>query len=72
MKETKTLGQGTATQQNESVTSEIGSSYLDLAFQNQCAANVPQDLQTREFFEAFEGTSEPSVRAFAMGKRLIR
>ena len=22
---------------------------------NQCAANVPQDLQTREFFEAFEG-----------------
>ena len=21
---------------------------------NQCAANVPQDLQTREFFEAFE------------------
>ena len=39
---------------------------------NQCAANVPQDLQTREFFEAFEGTSEPSVRAFVVGKRLIR
>ena len=38
---------------------------------NQCAANV-QDLQTREFFEAFEGTSEPSVRALVVGKKLIR
>lgn len=46
---------------------------LSLAFfSNQCAANVPQGLQTREFFEAFEGTSEPSVRAFVVGKRLIR
>ncbi len=43
MKQTKTLGQGTATPQNESVTLEIGSFYLDLAFQNQCAANVPQE-----------------------------
>jgi hypothetical protein len=39
---------------------------------NQCAANVAQDLQTREFFEVFEGTSESSVRAFVVGKRLIR
>jgi hypothetical protein len=37
---------------------------------NQCAANVPQDLQTREFFEAFEGTWEPSVRAFVVGKEI--
>ena len=39
---------------------------------DQCAVNVPQGLQSREFFEAFEGTSEPSVRAFVVGKRLIR
>jgi hypothetical protein len=38
---------------------------------DQCAVNVPQGLQSREFFEAFEGTSEPSVRAFVVGKRLI-
>jgi len=35
-----------------------------------CAANVPQRLESREFFEAFEGTSGPSVRAVG-GKRLI-
>jgi hypothetical protein len=38
---------------------------------NQCAANVPQSLQSHEFFEVFEGTSEPSVRADVVGKRLI-
>jgi hypothetical protein len=43
---------------------------LLMAF-DQCAVNVPQGLQSREFFEAFEGTSEPSVRAFVVGKRLI-
>jgi hypothetical protein len=48
----------------------VGILYLDLS--NQCAANVPQDVQTREFCEAFEGTPEPSVRAFVEGKRLIR
>src|ERR1700722_1816616 len=31
---------------------------------NPCAVNVPRDSQIREFFEAFEGTSGPSVRAF--------
>jgi hypothetical protein len=38
---------------------------------NQCAANVPQGLHSREFFEAFEDTSGPSVRANVVGKRLI-
>ena len=38
---------------------------------NQCAVNVPQGLHSREFFEAFEGTSGPSVRANVVGKRLI-
>ena len=33
---------------------------------DQCAVNVPQGLHSSEFFEVFEGTSEPSVRAFVM------
>jgi hypothetical protein len=49
---------------NKAVTAESG-------ILNQCAANVPQSLQTHEFFEVFEGTSEPSVRAYVVGKRLI-
>lgn len=36
-----------------------------------CAVNVPRTPQSREFFEVFEGTSGPSVRAFVVGKRLI-
>src|SRR5260370_10716985 len=42
VKQTKTLRQGIATQQNESVTLEIGSSYPDLAFQ----ISVPQMCRT--------------------------
>jgi hypothetical protein len=64
VKQTKTLGQGTA---DAAKTLVIGSSYLDLAFQ----ISVPQDLQTCGFFEAFEGTWEPSVRAFVVDKKLI-
>ena len=43
VKQAKPLRQGVAMQQNESVTSEIGSSYLDPTFQ----ISVPQDHQIR-------------------------
>jgi len=33
-----------------------------------CAVNVPRGSQSREFFEVFEAPSEPSVRAFVVGK----
>ena len=49
---------------NKAVTTEGG-------ILNHCAVNVPQSLQSHEFFEVFEGTSEPSVRAYVVGKRLI-
>jgi hypothetical protein len=53
---------------NKAVTAESG---IFLCPSNQCAVNVPQSLQSREFFEAFEGTSEPSVRADVLSRRLI-
>ncbi len=69
MKQTKTLRQGIATQQNESVTLEIGSSYPDLAFQ----ISVPQMCRRICRLVSFSRLlSEPSVRAFVVGKKLIR
>jgi len=38
---------------------------------NQCVVNVPQGLHGHGFYEVFEGTSGPSVRANVVGKRLI-
>jgi hypothetical protein len=53
---------------NKAATAESG---IFLWPSNQRAVNVPQSLQSHEFFEAFEGTSEPSARAYVVGKRLI-